>query len=123
MIEISPNGEVTVREGIRGTYADPTIPLAERVKLFAEAGDWPVQEALLLCEAADHLQSIRIANMRRGRAQLVVQQQLHAAHQEIMFLRNYIWEQCDKKPEFIQPSPYDTEERRDASGRPCEGKE
>ena len=120
VIEIGPNGEVIVPEDIKGTYADPTIPLHSRVERLASnlelvplLGDYV---PALLHEAADHLKSSRGAAERRGKAQLAMQHQLHAARQEITFLRNYLWTEYGKKPEFIQPSPYDTEERRkDAS--------
>jgi hypothetical protein len=116
MVEIGTNGEVTVPEDIRGTYADPTIPLHERTERLAKnmesiplLGD---KIAVLLREAADVLKSNRGAAERRGKAQLVMQQQLHAARLEVTFLRNFLYKEFGKNPEFIQPSPYDTEERR-----------
>lgn len=119
-IEIGQNGEVTVPEGIKGTYADPTIPLHERVERLAAnlelvplLGD---AVPVLLHEAADILQSNRVAAERRGKVQLQTQACLHNASLEITFLRNLIHEKLGVSPEFALPSPYETEARREAEG-------
>ena len=117
-IEIEQNGEVTVPEGIRGTYADPTIPLHERIERLATnlelvplLGD---AVPALLHEAADILQSNRGAAERRGKVQLQAQTSLHNARLEITFLRNLIREKLAVSPDFVLPSPYETEARRKA---------
>ena len=119
-IEIGQNGEVTVPEGIKGTYADPTIPLHERIERLATnlelaplLGD---AVPVLLHEAAGILQSNRVAAERRGKVQLQTQDCLHNASREITFLRNFIREKLGVSPDFVQPSPWETEARRKEEG-------
>jgi hypothetical protein len=117
-IEIGQNGEVIVPEEIRGTYADPTIPLHERIERLATnlelvplLGD---AIPVLFHEAADILQSNRVAAERRGKVQLQTQTSLHNASLEISFLRNLIHEKLGTSPDFVLPSPWETEARRKA---------
>jgi hypothetical protein len=113
-IEIGQNGEVSVSGKIKGTYADPTLPLHERIKRLARYLGPGNEIPALLCEAADILQSNRIAAERRGKMQLQTQTSLHDARLEISFLRNFIREKLGTSPDFVQPSPWETEARRKA---------
>ena len=110
-IEIGQNGEVTVPEELKGTWADPTIPLHHRLGLLSTKMENARMVELLL-EAGDILQSNRTAAERRGKMQLQTQTGLHNAHLEISFLRNFIREKLGTSPDFVLPSPWETEARR-----------
>ena len=108
-LEISETGEVTVPDELKGTWADRTLPLPERLELFIAATDMSfalsAQAVSLLNEVLDHLKPVRDVAVRRGRVMQTVQEQLHRAQLEVNFLRKYIRERIGKDPEFFQQMP------------------
>ena len=108
-LEILESGEVAVPDELKGTWADRTLPLPERMGLLIGAVDEPFavsdQVISLLNEALDHLKPARDVAVRRGRQMRTIQDQLHRAQQEVTFLRNYICERIGKDPEFFQQMP------------------
>ena len=108
-LEIGETGEVIVPDEIRGTWADRTLPLPERLELFIAATDMSfavsAQAVSLLNEVLDHLKPARDVAVRRGRMMQTVQGQLHRAQEEVTVLRKYIRQEIGKDPEFFQQMP------------------
>jgi hypothetical protein len=99
-LKILQNGEVVVAEDLKGTFADPTLPLPERMRLLAEELRMP-----LLFEAADHLASVRSSAERRGRASQATVALLKRAQGEIGFLRQFIREKTGSDPDYFEQMP------------------
>jgi hypothetical protein len=108
-LEIGETGDVSVPDELKGTWADRTLPLPERLELLIVVPEMCLMSsarvASLLNEALDHLKPARDVAMRRGRQMQTIQEQLHRARQEVMFLRQYIREEIGKDPEFFQQMP------------------
>jgi hypothetical protein len=114
-LKIAANGDTLVREDLVGTFADPTLPLPDRLEYFVREWRSPFKSVepsitegfgpKLLEEAADILRSATSAANRRGKAQAVVQDQLHWAAREISFLREIIREKLHEDPVFFRQKP------------------